>query len=486
MIQKESIIRPTSAKAWDGKASSEFLLRWASSPRRCKLNSLRPPGPKPHFLIGNIPLAERNPLAVFQRWAAEYGDIFYYRAGWIHVYFLNHPDLIEAVLVRQYQNLLKDRVIRNSRWLFGDGLLTSEGETWKKQRRLTQPAFHRERIASYAGIMTQYTEKAVSEWRDGAVVDLHREMMRLTLKIAVRTLFNVEPEGIREISQAADVLVRNMTGARMLMPSVARFVPLPSMVEFRRAARQLDATVYQIIDRRRRNGQDSGDLLSMLLEARDEDGSRMDDQQVRDEVLTFLLAGHETTALALSWSWHLLAENPDVDQRLGEELDRVLGGRTPTISDLPLLPYSEGVIKESMRLYPPAWGVGRTVVKEFELGGYRIPAGANVVMSQWVQHRDGRFFPDPEKFDPGRWSTEASRKLPKFAYFPFGAGPRQCIGASFAMMEGVLLLAAMAQRFQPRAVPGHPIELLPSITLRPKRGVWMELRQRRATITQTV
>jgi len=277
-----------------------------------------------------------------------------------------------------------------------------------------------------------------------------------------------------------------MTGARMLMPSVARFVPLPSMLEFRRAVRQLDATVYQIIDRRRRNGQDSGDLLSMLLEARDEDGSRMDDQQVRDEVLTFLLAGHETTALALSWSWHLLAENPDVDQRLGEELDRVLGGRTPTISDLPLLPYSEGVIKESMRLYPPAWGVGRTVVKEFELGGYRIPAGANVVMSQWVQHRDGRFFPDPEKFDPGRWSTEAARKLPKFAYFPFGAGPRQCIGASFAMMEGVLLLAAMAQRFQPRAVPGHTIEPLPSITLRPKRGVWMELRQRHATIAHTV
>jgi cytochrome P450 len=247
---------------------------------------LRPPGPKPHFLIGNIPLADRNPLAVFQRWAAEYGDIFYYRAGWIRVYFLNHPDLIEAVLVRQYQNLLKDRVIRNSRWLFGEGLLTSEGETWKKQRRLTQPAFHRERIASYAGIMTQYSAEAVADWRDGAVVDLHREMMRLTLKIAVRTLFNVEPEGIREISQAANVLVRNMTGARMLMPSVARFVPLPRMLEVRRAGRQLDATVYQIIDRRR-NGQNSGDLLSMLLEARDEDGSRMDDQHVRDEVLTF-------------------------------------------------------------------------------------------------------------------------------------------------------------------------------------------------------
>jgi len=431
-------------------------------------------------------LANRNPLAVFQRWAAEYGDIFYYRAGWIRVYFLNHPDLIEAVLVRHYQNLLKDRVIRNSRWLFGDGLLTSEGETWKKQRRLTQPAFHRDRIASYADIMTQYAEEAVAEWQDGAVVDLHREMMRLTLKIAVRTLFNVEPEGIQEISQATDILVRHMTGARMLMPSVARFIPLPSMVGFRRAVRQLDTTVYQIIDRRRRNVQDSGDLLSMLLAARDEDGSGMDDRQVRDEVLTFLLASHETTALALSWAWHLLAENPEADQRLRDELDRVLGGRTPTISDLPLLSYAEGVIKESMRLYPPAWGVGRTVAEEFELGGYRIPAGANVVMSQWVQHRDARFFPDPEKFDPGRWSAEASRKLPRFAYFPFGAGPRQCIGASFAMMEGVLLLAIMAQGFQPRAAPGHPVEPQPSITLRPKGGVWMELKQRRATAVHAV
>lgn len=421
---------------------------------------------------------------MFQGWAAEYGDIFHYRAAWIHVYFLNHPDLIETVLVRHYQDLLKDRVIRNSRWLFGEGLLTSEGETWKRERRLTQPAFHRERIASYAGIMTQYTEKAIASWQDGAVVDLHREMMRLTLAIAVRTLFNVEPEGIREISQAADILVRNMTGARLLMPAFGRFLPVPGMWEMRRAVRRLDATVYEIIDRRRRNGQDSGDLLSMLLEAQDEDGSRMDDRQVRDEVLTFLMAGHETTALVLSWAWLLLAENPDADRRLRDELDRVLGGRVPTMSDLPSLKYTEGVIKEAMRLYPPAWGVGRTVAKEFELAGYRVPAGTNLVMSQWVMHRDARFFPEPEKFDPGRWSTEAARKLPRFAYFPFGAGPRQCIGNAFAMMEAILLLATMARDFQPRAVPGHPVEPLPSITLRPKGGVWMELRSRRETAVQ--
>ncbi len=441
---------------------------------------MRPPGPRPHFLIGNIPLASRNPLAVFSRWAEEHGDIFYYRAGWIHVYFLNHPDLIDFVLVRHYQNFLKDRVIRNSRWLFGDGLLTNEGESWRKQRRLAQPAFHRERITSYAGIMTEDTEQALDAWQDGAVVDIHQEMMRLTLSIAVRTLFNVQAEGIQEISQALNVLMRNISGARMLFPSLVRLLPRPGMFEFRRAVQKLDETVYRII-RVHRQGHDSVDLLSMLVEARDEDGGQMSNRQLRDEVMTFLLAGHETTALALSWAWHLLAENGQAEQKLHDELDRVLHGRVPTISDLPSLKYTEGVVKESMRLYPPAWGVGRTAVNEFELAGYRIPAGANIVMSQWVMHRDARFFPDPEKFDPGRWSTEKCRNLPRFAYFPFGAGPRQCIGASFAMMEAVLLLATIAQRFQLCPVRAHAVEPLPSITLRPKRGVWVQLRKRRNT-----
>jgi cytochrome P450 len=439
---------------------------------------LRPPGPKPHFLIGNIPLASRDPLAVFSRWAREYGDVFYYRAGWIHVYFLNHPDLIEHVLVRQYQNFRKDRIIRNGRWLFGDSLLTTEGETWKRQRRLAQPAFHRERTLSYAGIMTQYTERALAEWQDGAVVDIHQEMMRLTLSMAVRTLFGVEPEGTRELSHALNVLIRNFTGARMMLPTIARYMPRPGMLEFRRASRKLDETVYAIIDRRRRNG-DSGDLLSMLVEARDEDGSRMTDRQLRDEVMTFFLAGHETTALALSWAWHLLAENPEAEQRLYEELERVVGGRAPTVSDLPLLKYTEAVVKETMRLYPPAWAIGRTAAQEFELAGYRIPKGANVVVSQWVMHRDPRFFREPLQFDPNRWLGDECRALPRFAYFPFGGGPRQCIGSSFATMETVLVLATIAAKFQLRAVRGRAPEPLPSITLRPKSGVWLELRKRR-------
>jgi cytochrome P450 len=440
----------------------------------------RPCGPNPHFLIGNIPLASRDPLAVFSHWAKEYGDLFYYRAGWIHVYFLNHPDLIESVLVRNYQNFLKDRVVQNSRWFFGDGLLTSEGEHWKRQRRLSQPALHRERIASYANIMTNYAERMLSHWKDSAVIDVHLQMMTLTLRIVVRALFNVEAEETMQISEALNVMMRNSVGVRMLLPPFFRRLPLPGMFEVRRAVNKLNESVYKIIALRRRNGQDSGDLLSMLMEARDEDGSQMSDKQLRDEVLTFLLAGHETTALALSWAWYLLSQDSQAQQKLHDELDVVLGDRIPTISDLPSLTYSESVIKEAMRLYPPAWAVARQVINEFELGGYRIPSGANIVMSQWVTHRDPRFFSQPEKFDPDRWATAQCQKLPRFAYFPFGGGPRQCIGASFAMMEAVLLLATIARRFQVLRVDGPSVTPVPSFTLRPKEGIRVLLRKNAA------
>jgi cytochrome P450 len=438
----------------------------------------RPPGPKPHFLIGNMPLASRDPLSTFTRWAREFGDIFYYRALWINVYFLNHPELIEAVLVRNYQNFLKDHVIRKSRWFFGDGLLTNEGESWLRQRRLAQPAFHRERIASYARIMTDYARQMLANWRDGETRDIHQEMMQLTLRIVVRALFNVAAEEIGKISDAMNVMMRNSSGVRLLLPPAARYLPIPAMIEFRRSVRQLDQAVYSIIAGRRRNENDSGDLLSMLMQARDEDGSRMSDKQLRDEVMTFLLAGHETTALALSWSWYLLAQNPEAEQKLHDELECVLGGREPEFADLPMLSYAERVIKESMRLYPPAWSVARTVVSEFQLRGYRIPAGANVVMSQWIMHRDPRYFPDPEKFDPDRWLTERAQRLPRFAYFPFGGGPRQCIGNTFAMMEATLLLASIARCFQFRLESGHPVVPMPSFTLRPKHGIRMAVQKR--------
>ncbi len=442
----------------------------------------RPPGPPPRFLIGNFPLASPDPLAIFSRWASEFGDIFYYRAGWIHVYFLNHPDLIESALVTQQQNFRKDRVIQNSRWFLGEGLLTSEGPEWMRQRRLSQPAFARERLASYAQTMRECTEEMLAGWNDGEIRDIHQEMMQLTLRIVARVLFSVEvKEETERVSRALNLLMKHTSGARMILPPLLRYLPIPALARVRHAVRELDKIVYGIIYRRRASAGASpshrGDLLSMLMSAQDEDGSRMTDRQLRDEIMTFLLAGHETTALSLSWTWYLLSENPEVEERLQAELQAVLHGRTPLQQDLPNLFYAGRVVKESMRLYPPAWSMARAAAQDCEIGGYLVPAGANVVMSQWIMHRDPRFFPDPAKFDPDRWANNKIQSLPRFAYFPFGGGPRQCIGASFAMMEATLLLAAIAQRFQLRLVPGHPVVPFPSITLRPKYGIRMSLHQ---------
>jgi cytochrome P450 len=439
----------------------------------------RPPGPKPHLLIGNFPLGSPDPLSVFSRWAREFGDIFYYRAGWIHVYFLNHPDLIECALITQQQNFLKDRVIQNSRWFLGHGLLTSEGPSWMRQRRLCQPAFHRERLASYAEIATKCAEQMLRTWSEGQVRDVHQEMMQLTLRVVAKVLFSVEVNKQTErVQQALNLLMKHSSGGRMILPPSLRFLPLPFLIRVRRAVRQLDQVVYGIIRHRRASAYENGDLLSMLMAARDEDGSRMSDRQLRDEIMTFLLAGHETAALSLSWTWYLLSQHCEAEQKLYCELQQVLAGRLPSFEDLPRLRYTEHVIKESMRLYPPAWSLARTAAKDLELGGYRIPAGSNVVMSQWILHRDPRFFLDPQDFDPDRWYSEDAQKLPRFAYFPFGGGPRFCIGASFAMMEATLLLAAIAQQFELRLVPGPAVEPLPSITLRPKNGIRMFLRRR--------
>ena len=440
---------------------------------------LYPPGPKPHFLIGNIPLASRDPLALFTQWGREFGDIFHYRAGWVHVYFLNHPALIESVLVNQHQNFTKERVVRNSRWFLGDGLVTSEGAHWLRQRRLSQPAFHRERITSYAHTITDYAQQMLADWKDGETRDVHQDMMNLTVKIVARVLFGVElAEDCEKISSSLNVLMRQTAGGRMMLPASLRYLLLPVYLPLLRSVRQLDEIVYAIIAQRRRKG-DAGDLLSMLLAVRDEDGSSMTDQQLRDEAMTFLLAGHETTALAMSWTWYLLSQHPEAEQRLHQELRQVLKGRAPTAADLPQLSYTEAVIRESMRLYPPVWGMGRSPIKPCEIGGYRVSPGCSVVMSQWIMHRDSRYFRDPVHFDPARWAAEELKKLPRFAYFPFGGGPRVCIGAGFAMMEATLLLASIAQNFRLRLAPAHPVVPLPGFTLRPKYGIRMKLEARR-------
>jgi cytochrome P450 len=324
--------------------------------------------------------------------------------------------------------------------------------------------------------MGAYSEEMLAAWPDGEVRDIHQEMMRLTMRIVAKVLFSVEvSEDAQKVAAALNVLMGHTSGFRMIMPPLLRHLPLPALVRVRRAVRELDEIVNRIIRQRRASGEDTGDLLSMLMAARDEDGSAMTDRQLRDEIMTFLLAGHETTAVSLSWTWYLLSQHPEVAQKLRQELNNVLGGRTPQLEDLARLPYTDRVVKESMRLYPPAWSLARSVAKETDIAGYRVPVGANVVMSPWIMHRDPRFFDRPEQFDPDRWAEQSTQQLPRFAYFPFGGGPRFCIGASFAVMEANLLLAAIAQRFQLRLVPGHPIAPQPGITLRPRYGMRMSL-----------
>jgi cytochrome P450 len=442
----------------------------------------RPPGPPGNFLIGVSPFRARDPLVLVTGWAREFGDIFHYRFLHLHVYFFAAPEYIEQILVTQQRKFIKGRVFQANRELFGSGLLTSEGDFWQRQRTLIQPSFHRERIAAYARTMVDHSQRMLETWRDGDTRDVHREMMSLTLGIAARTLFSVEiAEESARIGGALDVVLVVSANPRRLL-RLMRMLPLPSELRYRRAVRDLDEIVFGIIRDRRTStstsAEDAGDLLGTLLSVRDENGKPMTDQQLRDETLTLLLAGHETTSTALTWTWYLLSQHPEVEQKLHAELKKVLGERPPTAEDLPRLPYTERVVKESLRLYPPASAILRLAVEESEIGGYKIPKNSSIGMSAWVTHHDPRFFPDPEKFDPDRWTDEFQRSLPRFAFFPFGGGPRVCIGAQFAMMEAVLVLATVAQKFILRLVQGHPVETFASVTLRPRYGMRMTLHRR--------
>jgi cytochrome P450 len=362
----------------------------------------------------------------------------------------------------------------------GQGLFTSEGAFWRRQRRLAQPAFHKERVAGYGRVMVDFAEAMVSTWQEGEVRDVHQEMMQLTLRIVATTLLGSEVEGETEkVGAALDVLTRRFSGRKSYLIPAPSFLPTPSNRRFYRAIGQLDDIVYGIILKRRAADGQTGDLLSMLMEARSEaTGERMSNEQLRDEALTILLAGHETTAITLSWTFYLLCQDVEVDGKLLAELNNVLEGRAPTVEDLPRLRYADMVVKESMRLYPPAWGIGREAVGECEIGAFRVPGGTQLLMSPWVMHRDSRYFEEPETFYPDRWAGDATRGLPKYAYFPFGGGPRLCIGQSFAKIETVLLLATIAQKFKFSPVEGQRIKPLPSITLRPDKGMRMVIEGR--------
>ena len=425
----------------------------------------------------------RNPLSFLTRVARTHGDAVYWRGGPVEFVLLNHPDFVKDVLVTRQAKFVKSRGLQRAKRFLGEGLLTSEGEQHRRARRLAQPAFHRERVASYGEAMVAAAERTRDRWRADEPIDASVEMMRLTLAVAGRTLFGADVEGEADEIREALTLVMGQFN-RLVMPFSEYLdrLPLPSNRRAERAAARLDATIFRMIAERRASAEERGDLLSLLLAARDVegDGSGMSDTQLRDEAMTIFLAGHETTANALTWTWYLLSQDADVEARLHEELDAVLGGRPPTVADLPRLPVAEAVIAEAMRLYPPAWAVGRQALEELEIGGYRVPKGAMVLMSQWVMHRDARFWPRPDRFDPDRWTPEARASRPKFAYFPFGGGARVCIGESFAWMEGVLLLATLAQRWQLRLAPGARVATQALITLRPRYGMAMIANRRKA------
>jgi cytochrome P450 len=442
---------------------------------------LHPPGPKSLLPGAHLLALRRDPIGFLTRLAREYGDIAHFKIGPQDLFLLNHPDYVKDILVVNHRQFMKGRGLQHAKKLLGEGLLTSEGEFHRRQRRLAQPAFHRQRITSYGATMVAYAARTRERWQPGQTLDVAQEMGTLALAIAGKTLFDTdvtsESSEIREALGAAMKLFNILT---LPFADLLEKLPLPSTRRFHKAKERLDGTIYRMINERRASGEDRGDLLSMLILAQDleGDGGRMTDEQLRDEAMTIFLAGHETTANALAWTWYLVARHPEVEAKLHAEIDAVLAGRLPTADDVPRLRYTEMVFAEAMRLYPPAWVMGRRALEDYEVESYLIPAGSILLFSQYLMHHDERFFPDPFRFDPERFTPEAQGLRPKFTYFPFGGGPRVCIGESFAWMEGVLVMATLAQAWRMRLAPDHPVEPQPLITLRPKNGVWVKLEPR--------
>lgn len=448
---------------------------------------ISPPPSRPAYkgsTLRNLVAIRGDRFRFLQKLKADHGDVVRFHIATQAVWMLSHPEHIRDVLVTNQKKFMKGRGIQMMKSLLGEGLLSSEGETHMRQRRLVQPAFHRQRVASYATSMVEDACKLRERWAEvsaGEIIEMAQEMMRLTLVIAGRTLFdaNVEDEA-NEVGQA---LTDTMTVAERIpnpLAGLLALLPLPSNRRFAKARQRLDDIIYGIIRERRQSKIDRGDFLSMLLLAQDEEGGTggMSDQQVRDEALTIFLAGHETTATALTWTWYLLSQHPEVETKLHAELDAVLAGRLPTFEDVPKLRYTEMVFAETMRLYPPVWIIGRRALVDHEIDGHKIKAGDLILMSQYLAHHDARWFPEPEKFFPERWTPELKEARPKFSYFPFGGGTRTCIGEAFAWMEASLVIATLAQQWKPRLIPNHPVEPRALITLRAKNGMKMYLEKR--------
>jgi cytochrome P450 len=454
----------------------ESLPQKPAKPSRAPL----PPEIKGNFILGVSPDFNRDILDFVTR-GRRIGDIVRARFFYVTAYFLYHPNDIEYVLSGNAKNFEKSMSLHSNFFerLVGNGLLTSEGDFWRRQRRLAQPAFHRQQISGYADVMVEYAARMISSWKEDEVRFIDRDMMRLTMEIVSKTLFNSNVAADADkVGRVIAELVKPFASQATLKWILDNRLPTPAHRRFHKLVAEIDQIIYRIIAERRASGRDEGDLLSMLLAAQDEDGSQMTDKQLRDEVITLFLAGQETTALALSWTWYLLARNPEVEKKFHEELDQVLNGNLPTIADVAKLKYTEMIVKESMRLYPPGYGVGRSAIEECEIGGFRVPAKTQVFVFQWATHRDPRFFAEPEEFRPDRWNEESIATLPKYAYFPFGGGPRICIGNTFAMMEIILVLATIGQKFRCSLVSDQPVVIEPAMSLRPRDGIKVTVKNR--------
>jgi len=444
-------------------------------------NSL-PPSVKPSFLGGHFLQFRRSPIG-FLTGLSKLGDVSFFRMGGQPAYLINHPDLARDMLVVSAHKFHKGRALLRAKKLLGEGLLTSEGESHLSQRRMIQPAFHRERIKFYAAAMTESAAKMANEWQNGEARDIDKEMMRLTLNIVGKTLFdqNVEDE-TDEIGNAMTTLIGLFDYLLLPFSEILEKLPIPQARHFNRAKETLDKVIYSFINERRASGEDKGDLLSMLLHAQDIDtGAKMSDEQVRDECLTLFLAGHETTANALTFAFYLLSQNPEKEKKFHAELDALLpDGETLQAEDYPRLKYTEAVLAETMRLCPPAWIVGRLAIQEHEFSGYKIPKGSLVLASMYILQRDKRFWEEADVFQPERFLFDNAVKEAnqKFIYFPFGAGVRRCVGEQFAWMEGVLLLATLGRKWKLNLLPEQKFGLSPMMTLRPKYGMKMRVEKR--------
>jgi cytochrome P450 len=442
----------------------------------------RPPSPPGLPLLGSLLAARRDPLGFLLSLARDYGDITYYRIGIYTGYLVVHPDYIRHILQLNHQNYSKENYdYEMLKPVLGEGLLTSNGDHWLRQRRLIQPAFHQQHIAGLGPIVSRAAAELLEAWdavaARGEAIDVAADMQRLTLRTIGEALFSIDIRAETDTIGGSFAVLNRETSHRLktlLVPPL--WIPTPRNLVFKRARAELDRVVYDIIANRRRGRAPQDDLLDMLVAAREQgSGEGMTDRQLRDEVMTLLLAGHETTATALTWTWYLLSKHPGAARRLRAELNKVLGGRLPAVDDLSALDYTRRVIQESMRLYPPVWIISRTAIEEDEIGGYTIPAGSVLLLSQYAMHRHPDFWENPEGFDPDRFLPERSQGRHPYAYFPFGGGPRLCIGANLAMLETQLILATLAQHYRLELLPGHPVEPEPLITLRPRHGMKMML-----------